>query len=274
MIDLSYLLFVYQAGHARASPAFYKYLTLFIVWPIEIRCIFVHLKTDNMSHHFSAKLATLLAFFLTAFGAIAQSSDEPVRHWQVHIEASTYNTLDWGLELGIHYYPVKYVGVGAALGLGSNFNGGEKVMEMGSAMVKTDKVDNAAWFSTGIQLQSPALWSNQDGDLQLKIKADAGISLPFPTNSKVGYVTIPNQPGTYVEPPKEYERNHGGESCYLYFKPAVALDIDRCQVWAGYSLSNMDAYSSVRNVTIMGHPLDLPRKKTMHGISLGFGFRF
>lgn len=229
---------------------------------------------STMTHPFTTRITAWVTTALMAFSAVAQPPEEPVRHWQVHFEASTYNTMDWGLELGLHYYPIKYVGVGAALGLGSNFNGGEKVIEMGNVMVKTDKMDHAAWFCTSIQLQSPALWRNHDGDLQLLVKADAGILFPFPTNSKVGYATIPNQPGTYVEPPKAYERNHGGESYFLYFKPGLALDIDRCQVWIGYSLSNMDAYSSVRNMSIMGHPIDFPRKRTMHGVTFGLGVRF
>lgn len=143
-----------------------------------------------------------------------------------------------------------------------------------ASWVKTDNVDNALWLNTGIQLQSPALWRNHDGDLQLSLKADAIISLPFPNNGKVGYIAIPNQPGTYVESPKEYEKNHGGTSCFFHVKSAVALDIDRCQVWAGYTWSDMDVYSNVRDVTIMVHPLNLPHKRTMHGLTVGFGYCF
>ena len=196
-----------------------------------------------------------------------------MRHWQASIEASTYNTLDWGLELGIKYRPIKYVGVKASLGFASNFSSGERSFTVGNMLVKTDNVDNALWLSTGILLQSPALWRNHDGDLQLSLKADAGIRLPVPANNKLGYQVIPNATGTW-EGDWQYERNHGGKSCFLYFKPSVAYDVNRCQIWLGYLWSNMDPYSGVRNVTIMGHHLDFPRKRTMHGLSIGIGYRF
>lgn len=226
-----------------------------------------------MMLHFKIRL-TALAIGILSLAANAQTSIGPLRHWQASIEASTYNTLDWGVELGINYRPIKYVGVKASLGLASNLTSGERSFSVGNMLVKTDNVDNALWLNTGIQLQSPALWRNADGDLQLSLKADAGISLPFPTNGKVGYIVIPNQPGTYVELPKEYEKNHGGIGCFFHVKPAVALDIDRCQVWTGYTWSNMDVYSNVRNVTIMGHLLNLPRKRTMHGLTVGIGYNF
>ena len=228
-----------------------------------------------MKRLFIIRLTTLAIGILSlSLAANAQTSEEPMRHWQASIEVSTYNTLDWGLEQGINYRPIKYVGVKASLGFASNFASGERSFNVGNLLVETDNVDNALWLNTGIQLQSPALWRNHDGNLQLSFKVDAGISLPFPTNSKVGYIAIPNQPGTYVEPPKEYEKNHGGIGCFFHLKPALALDIDRCQVWAGYTWSSMDVYSNVRNVVIMGHPLNLPRKRAMHGLTVGIGYRF
>lgn len=100
---------------------------------------------------------TTLAIGILSLSANAQTSEEPMRHWQASIEVSTNNTLDWGLELGINYRPIKYVGVIASLGLASNFASGERTFNVGNLLVKTDNVDNALWLNTGIQLQSPAL---------------------------------------------------------------------------------------------------------------------
>ena len=130
-----------------------------------------------MMLHFKIRL-TALAIGILSLAANAQTTEEPMPHWQASIEASTYNTLDWGFELGINYRPIKYVGVKASLGFASNFSSGERSFTVGNMLVKTDNVDNALWLNTGIQLQSPALWRNHDGDLQLSLKADAIISLP------------------------------------------------------------------------------------------------
>ena len=69
-----------------------------------------------MMLHFKIRL-TALAIGILSLAANAQTSIGPLRHWQASIEASTYNTLDWGVELGINYRPIKYVGVKASLGL-------------------------------------------------------------------------------------------------------------------------------------------------------------
>ena len=53
-----------------------------------------------MMLHFKIRL-TALAIGILSLAANAQTSIGPLRHWQASIEASTYNTLDWGVELGI-----------------------------------------------------------------------------------------------------------------------------------------------------------------------------
>ena len=220
------------------------------------------------------KLMTLLLAMLACVAANAQAVDELMRHWQGYIETSFQNTMNLGFEVGIKYYPIRYVGIGAGVGIGGDIGEmGTITFDAGDMKVIADDGNGAAWFSTGLQLQSPALWRDSDGNSQLSLKADAGIRLPVPANNKLGYQVIPNATGTW-EGDWQYERNHGGKSCFLYFKPSVAYDVNRCQIWLGYSWSNMDPYSGVRNVTIMGHPMTFPHKKTMHGLTFGLGIRF
>ena len=220
-------------------------------------------------------IALLLAMAGFALTAVSQSADEPVRHWQGFVETSFQNTMDLSFEFGIKYFPVKYVGIGVGVGIGGDIGELQSTtFEVGDMQVIANDGLGMAWFGTGLQLQSPALWRNSDGDIILSLKADAGVRLPVPTNDKISYYVVPKAAGTWESGPTQFERSHRGASCFLHFKPAVALDINRCQVWLGYLLSNMDPYSGVRNVTIMGHPLDFPRKRTMHGLTLGLGIRF
>ena len=220
-------------------------------------------------------LESMLLAMFACVAANAQAVDEPMRHWQGYIETSFQNTMNLGFEVGIKYYPIRYVGIGAGVGIGGDIGElGTITFEAGDMMVIADDGDGVVWFSTGLHLQSPALWRSSDGDGQLSLKADAGIRLPVPKNDKISYYVVPKAAGTWESGPMQYERNHGGASCFLCFKPALALDINRCQVWLGYLLSNMDPYSGVRNVTIMGHPMTFPHKKTMHGLTLGLGIRF
>ncbi len=220
-------------------------------------------------------LVSMLLAMLACVAANAQAVDEPMRHWQGYIETSFQNTMSLGFEVGIKYYPIRYVGIGAGVGIGGDIGElGTITFEAGDMMVIADDGNGVAWFSTGLQLQSPALWHSSDGDGGLSLKADVGIRLPVPANDKLGYRAIPNAAGTWDGSDWQYERSHGGKSCFLYFKPSVAYDIHRCQIWLGYLWSNMDPYSGVRNVTILGHHLDFPRKRPMNGLTIGFGYRF
>lgn len=220
------------------------------------------------------KVMVLLLAMLASVAAHAQSADQPMHHWQGYIETSFHNNMNLGFEVGLKYFPIRYIGIGAGVGIGGDIGeNGTITFDAGDMKVIADDGNGVAWFSTGLQLQSPALWRDSDGNSQLSLKADAGIRLPVPANDKLGYQVIPNATGTW-EGDWQYERNHGGKSCFLYFKPSVAYDVNRCQIWLGYSWSNMDPYSGVRNVTIMGHYLDFQRKRTMHGLSFGIGYRF
>ena len=222
----------------------------------------------------TAKKLMILLALLTTLSAFTQEN-EPVRHWQGFMETSFHNTMDLSFEFGIKYFPVKYVGVGVGIGIGGDIGELQSTtFEVGDMQVIADDGLGVTWFGAGLQLQSPILWRNGDGDVKLSLKADAGIRLPFPKNDKISYYVVPKAAGTWESGPMQFERNHGGASCFLCFKPAVALDINRCQVWLGYLLSNMDPYSGVRNVTIMGHPMTFPHKKTMHGLTLGLGIHF
>lgn len=217
----------------------------------------------------------LLLAMLASVAAHAQSADQPMHHWQGYIETSFHNTMNLGFEVGLKYFPIRYIGIGAGVGIGGDIGEmGTITFDAGDMKVIADDGNGAAWFSTGLQLQSPALWRDSDGNSQLSLKADAGIRLPVPKNDKISYYVVPKAAGTWESGPMQFERNHGGASCFLYFKPAVALDINRCQIWLGYLWSNMDPYSGVRNVTIMGHPMTFPHKKTMHGLTFGLGIRF
>ena len=228
-----------------------------------------------MTHLFTTRITAWVTTALMAISAVAQSPDEPVRHWQGFVETSFQNTMDLSFEFGIKYFPVKFVGIGVGVGIGGDIGELQSTtFEVGDMRVIADDGLGVVWFDTGLQLQSPTLWRNGDGDVKLSLKADAGIRLPVPKNDKISYYIVPKAAGTWESGPTQYERNHGGESCFLYFKPAVVLDVNRCQVWLGYLLSNMDPYSGVRNVTIMGHPMAFPHRRTMHGLTLGVGIRF
>ncbi len=196
------------------------------------------------------------------------------RHWLGRVEVATYNALDWSVEWGVDYYPIRYAGVGLSMCAAGDFGGTGQSVSHGGMMCLTKNLNDELWLRCSLLLQSPALWRNADGSLRLTIKEDCGLTMPLPANKNVAYTMIPNQPGVYVNPATEYSKNSGGKPCFIHFKTSLALDLDRWQLWAGYTWSNLDAYSAVRKVRIGGVPLSLPAKRQMSGVHLGVGYRF
>ena len=220
-------------------------------------------------------LSLFMALSLLSSKCYADENDsDRNRHWMGRVEVASFNSLDWGVELGVDYRPIEYVGAGVSLCVAGDFGDTYNSFTHNGMFYKTEDLHNAVWLRCALQLQSPALWRNSDGSMRLCIKEDCGITLPVPANANVKYTVMPSAPGVYVTGDMFRAKNHGAKSCFYHFKTSLALDVNPWQIWLGYTWSNMDAYSSVRKVVIDGVPLSLPKKKQMQGIYLGVGYKF
>ena len=217
---------------------------------------------------------TLLFCFSANVQCFADEADEPTRHWMGRCELSTANVLDWGMEYGIDYYPIQYVGVGVSIYAAGDFGGTSRSFIHNDFFYQTENVNNELSLRTSLQLQSPAIWRKSDGSLTLFVKEDCGLTLPIPANQNLEYTMMPGSPATYLVSEKYHAKNVGGKSCFVHFKTSLALQSDRWLFWAGYTWSNFDAYSSVRHLSIAGIPLSLPAKKQMHAAHIGIGYKF
>ena len=220
-------------------------------------------------------LSLFMALSLLSSKCYAEENDsDRNRHWMGRVEVASFNSLDWGVELGVDYRPIEYVGAGVSLCVAGDFGDTYDSFTHNGMFYKTEDLHNAVWLRCALQLQSPALWRNSDGSMRLCIKEDCGITLPVPANANVKYTVMPSAPGVYVTGDMFRAKNHGAKSCFYHFKTSLALDVNPWQIWLGYTWSNMDAYSSARNVVIDGTPLSLPKKKQLQGIHLGVGYKF
>lgn len=219
------------------------------------------------------KIATSL---LLALISVSMSAQETAANhkFQVRVEGATYNSMGWGIEGGINYYPIKYVGVGASICGAGDFTSTAKTFNHDGIMYSTGDLHNAVWFRCGVQLRSPDVWKNSDGSLRISIKEDCGITIPIPTNKNIEFTAVPDSPGTHVDPVVQHIKNTGATSAFFHTKTAVALDIERWQVWLGYTWSNMDVYSSSRNATTKILNQELPRPKNLSGVHIGLGYSF
>lgn len=222
----------------------------------------------SIKHIATSVLLTLITVSMSA-------QEAAVNHkFQVRVEGATYNSMGWGVEGGINYYPVKYVGVGVSICGAGDFGSTGKTFNRDGILYSTGDLHNAVWFRCGVQLRSPDVWKNSDGSLRLSLKEDCGITTPIPSNKDIEFTAVPASPGAYVDPTTQRIKNSGGTSVYFHTKTAVALDIERWQVWIGYTWSNMDVYSSSRNATVKMLKLDLPEPKNLSGVHVGLGYSF
>ena len=216
----------------------------------------------------------LLFCFSANVQCFADEADERTRHWMGRCELSTANVMDWGIEYGIDYYPIQYVGMGVSVYATGDFGGTSRSFIHNDFFYQTENLNNELSLRTSLQLQSPAIWRKSDGSLTLFVKEDCGLTLPIPANQNLEYTITPSSPGTYLVSEKYHAKNVGGKSCFVHFKTSLALETDRWQFWTGYTWSNFDAYSSARHITIDGITLSVPAKKPLHGFHIALAYKF
>ena len=121
----------------------------------------------------------LLFCFSANVQCFADEADERTRHWMGRCELSTANVMDWGIEYGIDYYPIQYVGMGVSVYATGDFGGTSRSFIHNDFFYQTENVNNELSLRTSLQLQSPAIWRKSDGSLTLFVKEDCGLTLPI-----------------------------------------------------------------------------------------------
>lgn len=211
--------------------------------------------------------------FGSQFLSKAQDAPEKFNKFQAQVEVASFNTLNWGVECGISYFPVKYAGLKLSLCGAGDFSSTAKSFFREGMMYETNDLHNGLWFRSGIVVKSPNIWKSSDASMKLSVQEECGTTFPLPSNKRIECTSVPNMSGVYVDPPMTEVKNTGGKSVFFHSKTSVVLDVDRWQFSIGYIWSNMDVYSSTRNIA-NELALDIPRKKCLQGINVGFGYSF
>lgn len=73
-----------------------------------------------MRHLISLSLFMALSLLSSKCYADGNDSDRN-RHWMGRVEVASFNSLDWGVELGVDYRPIEYVGAGVSLCVADDF---------------------------------------------------------------------------------------------------------------------------------------------------------
>ena len=215
----------------------------------------------------------IIILLVTSFCSVASDISSNY-HWKGRVELATYNTLNWGVEAGIDYYPIRYIGIGVSICGAGDFSSTGKSFFKDGMVWKTNDLHNAIWLRAGAQLVSPAIWKSSDSSMSITIKEEVGITMPVPTNKNVECTVVPNMTGIYADPSVQHFKNTDATCTFFHSKTSIAFNVRQWHAWLGYTWSNMDVFSSTRNILIGDQPLDIPSKRNLSGVHIGLGYSF
>ncbi len=177
----------------------------------------------------------------------------------------------WQLEPSITWRFSRLFGVSLGLEMTSQMNQPSRFTTING--IKAELADNErepGWFiiNPSVAFRTPAIWKNKDGDNRLWFQIEPGISFACPFKNSLTFKCINSA---------EYEKfnNKGLRWFYWNARISLNLEIDRFVFGAGYGISDLDYYSSRRNVVLQdGSKFHVPKKELSQNIFLLVGFQF
>ena len=191
-----------------------------------------------------------LKFFCMAFlmmaipGRIAAyTGEEDDENWHhcVGVTGELTPSTAWQLEGSYHWFPVRYVGVGASVGFWKQIGG--DVPATNDWSVREDSQNAMNLFVTpSLLFQTPALVKTED--VKIGLMAEPGLMLNVPYDK----VYIERTHGTGI--PLEYDKvsSHKGAWPAFNFRVGAYSSFGRIGVALGYVWSNLDIYAIRRNM--------------------------
>lgn len=223
----------------------------------------------------------LLSWMIGMLGCVgAVAAEKEKRDFEVGVYGGVTlsDEIAWTVEPSVTWQFHKYVGVGAGLAMTHQYNESDRQTVIdGYPSILVNSQIGAGWFlfKPYLVLRSPCIWSNNDGEVQLRVVLQPGVTLGCPFHNSLTYrlERIENNVGTTVG----YRRfgNRGLEIFYWNVRAALNLQIGDVVVGLGYEASNLDYYSSRRNVILQnGSKFQVPERMLHQNIFLMLGYRF
>ena len=193
-------------------------------------------------------IITLLLF--TAFGSTAASAqslfddDEEELGIRLSISGELNSANAWRAEVGCHWFPCPYVGLGGSIGQWKQF--AHDYVPCGQDWVINSDYRNASNFfiQPSVVLQSPMLVKTQNGGLSLFGQAGVMFNIPY---ERVGVDVYYND--YYISDYYDYTSSNRGRFCFPAFRLGLSFKIDAITISAGYSYSDLDVYAARRKMT-------------------------
>lgn len=173
--------------------------------------------------------------------------DEENYRWEINFQGGL-NTRGWEFSGGAHWFPFRYIGIGASLGIDSEI---KEFSDWGREDYYEYDYCARFIFKPSLLFRTPSLLHVKSQDMDFHLFAS---------------------PGMIMSPPARGARN----SDWLYWNVATGITaiIDRLTFSIGYSCSN---YNLLDGNPYTHHSYDIYTKNTKsytHSVFIGFGYKF
>lgn len=175
----------------------------------------------------------------------------------------------WKLEASYHWFPIKYIGIGGALGVWKQYiENGVPSTQNWCVDDKSTKMNNG-YFMPSLFLKSPSLIKSES--VQLGLMNETGFIMNIPYKKvEIGRFT---DKGYIV-----YDKvscNKGKWSA-INIRMGVYLNCNAISISLGYVFSNLDIYGMHRNMQYQGTKFNqfYPKHKNTGGAFLMIGYCF
>lgn len=216
----------------------------------------------------TALIAAALATSVNA-AAATDENDAPTHH-EVGLTGELTSGDTWQLEASYHWFPIKYVGVGASFGLWRQ-TGYDGLPATNEWRINEDdsKVGNV-FLMPSLLLKSPAIIKT--ADVSLGLMAEPGFMMNMPSAK----VAIDKIEGTNVYTNYDRVSSNSGRWCAFSLRIGAYAAFDNITISLGYAYSSLDIYGMRRNMVYNGTRFSdfYPKRKNMGGAFLRVAYSF
>lgn len=220
--------------------------------------------------NFGAIILALALLGPNAANASGKDEDGGAWHHGVGVTGELTSSDTWQLEASYHWFPVKYVGVGASVGLWRQigYDGAPSANEW-----RTDEGDRSlmnGFFMPSLLLRTPAIIRTEVVDIGLMAEPGFMMNVPY------SRVDIEETDGVGYTTGYDHVSCNRGRWYAFSLRTGVYASFDQIHLSAGYVYSDLDIYGMRRDMVYRGTRFDdfYPKRKRIGGAFLRISYSF
>lgn len=200
--------------------------------------------------------------------ASTEDTEERKQH-SVAITGELSSNTTWQLDASYHWFPLKYVGVGASIGMWKEIGCTDNPSTDNWRFSGDSRNVTNGFFMPSLQLLTPALIKNESVEIGLTAEPGFMINIPY---DKVWIEK------TIVGVPEEYEKVSYSKGQWLafHFRAGIYASFGDIAMSLGYVYSNLDIYAMRRNMQYNNISFKdfYPKQNAVSGMYLQVSFSF